>query len=51
MIKEYYEYVTISDVEKRAREIDEILLKNTELSEIERKSLEAEREDLLYYLQ
>lgn len=41
----------VKETEERVREIDNLLFnKEIELSDMERKSLETEREDLLYYL-
>lgn len=46
------EIVTIKEIEERVREIDNLLFnKENELNDMERKSLETEREDLLYYLE
>lgn len=45
-----YAFKTIADVERRVNEIDNLLFGETTLSESERKSLETEKADLLYYL-
>ena len=45
------EYMSIADIIKRVKEIDEILFGESGLSDMERKTLETEREDLLYYLE
>ena len=43
---------TIEEIEERVREIDNILFNSEiELDDMERKTLETEREDLLYYLE
>ena len=46
------EFMKIKEIKKRMIEIDNILFeKNNTLSDIERKSLETEKEDLKYYLE
>lgn len=43
---------TIKEIEKRVKEIDNLLFDSkVELDYLERKSLETEQEDLLYYLE
>ena len=42
----------VKEIEKRIKEIDNLLFtKDIVLNDMERKSLETEREDLLYYLE
>ena len=46
------EIVNIKEIKERVREIDNLLFnEEVELDYLERKSLETEREDLLYYLE
>ena len=46
------EFMKIKEIKKRMIEIDNILFeKNNTLSDMERKSLETEKEDLKYYLE
>ena len=42
-------FESIEDIEKRVRDLDE-LLSNPDLTESEYKTLQTEKEDLLYYL-
>ena len=45
-------FMKIKEIKKRMIEIDNILFeKNNTLSDMERKSLETEKEDLKYYLE
>lgn len=46
------EFIKIEEIKKRMIEIDNILFEeNNTLSDMERKSLETEKEDLKYYLE
>lgn len=46
------EFMKIEEIKKRMIEIDNILFEeNNTLSDMERKSLETEKEDLKYYLE
>jgi len=46
------EFMKIKEIKKRMIEIDNILFEeNNTLSDMERKSLETEKEDLKYYLE
>ena len=46
------EFIKIEEIKKRMIEIDNILFEeNNTLSDMERKSLETEKEDMQYYLE